>query len=579
MRSVTIYSQTFKTYIMIKKLQFAISLGILAMANLSDANAQVIFSENFNNPSWKSSWTLIDNDGNTPNANVAIFTDAWIALPDSTGGDSAAASTSWYTPAGTSDDYLISPVIALTTNNQVSWDGRATDPNFRDGYELRISTTTPTIAGFMANPALFTIANENNTSTRRVVDLGAAGYANQNVYLAWINNSTDLNVLLIDNIVVETAASFDVQLVAAQRISEYALLPNEQSPNLLFAGIVSNGGSSTLSNVELKYTVLQGTSVVFEDSSSISTLAPGDDSLIFDLSSFAPSAPGDYTVQYEASHDSTDNVLTNNILTTQPVTITDTTFSRAFADSSTTSLGIGAGTAGELGSVYQLISADTLTNVQVYIRNGNGNMTNQPLSANIRAFSNGLPGAILASSDTITYTNSGAGWANLTFMNNGGMVTLPADSFFVGIVEGDSNITIGTTPTKFVANTNFVTFGTTPWTPNENFNFLVTYLIRANFGNGVLTNISDVANVQSANFDVYPNPSNGEVLVSISNEANLKSIDLKVLDIQGKVILEKTLAGQSIIQETLDLTSLDKGIYFIQTITGQEINTKKVILK
>lgn len=565
---------------MIKKLQITICLGVTLMTGLSNTNAQVVFSEDFNGANSLTGWTLINNDGNTPNVGVAVINDAWVKLIDSTAtNDSAMYSTSWYTPAGTSDDYLITPSIALTTNNQVSWDARATDPNFRDGYELRISTTTPTVAGFLANPALVVIANENNTSTRRFFDLAAAGYASQNVYLAWRNNSTDMNLLIVDNILVEVAPKFDIELIAAQRISEYALLPDEQSSNLLFAGLVANNGSSVINNVELKYTVLQGATTIFEDSTSISTLAPGDDSVLIDLSSFAPSVLASYTIEYEVSHDSVDNVLTNNVLTTQPVIITDTVLSRAFADTTNSSLGIGSGAFGELGSVYALSAADTLTSLQVYITNVSGSMTNQPLSANIRAFNNGLPGAIIASSDSITYTNSGASWANLSFSNNGGMVTLPADSFFVGVVERDSNITLGTTPTKFIANTNFVIFGTNPWRANEAYNFTVTYLIRANFGPSILTNIERFSNQESTSFDVFPNPSNGEFLVSIDNAKNVRNIQLKVLDIQGKVVAEKSLIGSALIKEQMDLRKLEKGIYFIQTITGNEMTTKKLILK
>ncbi|MBN4062354.1 T9SS type A sorting domain-containing protein, partial [Bacteroidales bacterium AH-315-I05] len=65
---------------------------------------------------------------------------------------------------------------------------------------VRISTTTPDIAGFNANAALLSITAENQTWTKRAVDLQAAGYSNQAVYIAFRNNSDDKFLLGIDNV-------------------------------------------------------------------------------------------------------------------------------------------------------------------------------------------------------------------------------------------------------------------------------------------------------------------------------------------------------------------------------------------
>lgn len=168
------------------------------------ANSQIIFSEDFQG-GMPGTWTTIDNDGQTVDANLAaLFTEAWVIVddPDATG-DSLAGSTSWYSPPGTADDWLITPSIALTSNNTLAWEEKAQDPLYPDGYELRISTTTPTIAAFNANAPLFTIAaGSGGAWASRSVDLQAMGYSNQNVYLAWRNNSTDQFILYIDDIVI-----------------------------------------------------------------------------------------------------------------------------------------------------------------------------------------------------------------------------------------------------------------------------------------------------------------------------------------------------------------------------------------
>ena len=85
----------------------------------------------------------------------------------------------------------------------VSWVATAPDPSFADGYEVRVSTTTPDVPGFMANAPIFTIASELTTYQPHTVDLAAAGYANQQIYIAFRNNSDDKFILMVDDVVVD----------------------------------------------------------------------------------------------------------------------------------------------------------------------------------------------------------------------------------------------------------------------------------------------------------------------------------------------------------------------------------------
>ncbi|MDO5509216.1 MAG: choice-of-anchor J domain-containing protein [Weeksellaceae bacterium] len=154
-------------------------------------------------------WTVIDVDANTPSATVASYmTDAWVVLDqggtpnlDGPEGNFVAVSTSDYTPAGTSNDWLISPVIELPTGNiSVFWNARAQDPNYRDGYELRLAPN----AGNSPEDftvTLLSVAEESSTWANRSASLNE--YVGTSVRLAWVNNSTDKFLLLIDNILVD----------------------------------------------------------------------------------------------------------------------------------------------------------------------------------------------------------------------------------------------------------------------------------------------------------------------------------------------------------------------------------------
>lgn len=390
-------------------------------------------------------------------------------------------------------------------------------------------------------------------------------------------NGTFYDDIAIDDISVKNAASYEISLNAVNRLSEYTQLPSIQTDSIVFAAIVENLGADTLKNVKVNYSVRRGAAVVYTDSSSLAILAPAAMNTVVKLANYVPALTGTYSVDYVVSHANVDANLTNNALTSDSLLVTDTVMARDNG-TFTGSLGIGSGTGGELGSVYELNVADTLSSVSVYIRNGGGSMTNQPLSLNVRNFVNGIPGNIIATSDTITYTNAGASFVTLTFQNVGGYIALPADSFFVGVVEVDSNVTIGTTPTKFVPKTNFVIFGTNAWAPNENYNFNVTYGIRPIFGTPSGTvGANEIVNATST-IRVYPNPTNGLVTLNITDDNKIGNVQLEIMDITGKVVYNNNYFGANMVQEQIDLSNLNKGMYFLRTTINGNSSVQKVTI-
>ncbi|MBB5334580.1 T9SS-dependent choice-of-anchor J family protein [Chryseobacterium koreense] len=169
-----------------------------------------IFQENFDGQGpGIGAWTVIDNDGLTPAANVSFISNGWNRI-DRQGangnfggpaGNFAAMSTSWYNPAGTSDDWLITPQIALPSQAAfLQWDSKAQDPAYRDGYKVMLAPNGGnTIADFTVT--LFTISQENSDWITRQQSL--APYAGTTVRIAFVNNSNDMFMLLMDNISVQ----------------------------------------------------------------------------------------------------------------------------------------------------------------------------------------------------------------------------------------------------------------------------------------------------------------------------------------------------------------------------------------
>jgi PKD repeat protein len=234
MNKITIY---FFTFIM-----------LFLMWNIS--KAQVIFLENFNSGGMPSTFTLIDNDGLTPAGNVSYFTNAWIVRGDfGNAADSVAASTSWYDPAGASDDWMITPAIQVGQNAELRWNARAVDADYPDGYQVLISTTGTAINDF--TDTIFFVTAENPSWTEHVIDLMAEGYADTTIYIAFRNNSDDMFILLIDDIKVRTVPAQDVTITYIVIAAPSCNLTSTESVTIT----LKNTGLNDVSNFPVSYTV------------------------------------------------------------------------------------------------------------------------------------------------------------------------------------------------------------------------------------------------------------------------------------------------------------------------------------
>ena len=86
-------------------------------------------------------FTYIDNDGNTPapDTESSGFDKgvAWTSIYLSEEKNRVACSTSWYSPAGTSDDWMILPPLKVDNEKtRLKWKAKASDPYMSDGYSV-----------------------------------------------------------------------------------------------------------------------------------------------------------------------------------------------------------------------------------------------------------------------------------------------------------------------------------------------------------------------------------------------------------------------------------------------------------
>ena len=160
-----------------------------------------VYTEDFQN-GLPVNYTIVDNDGFTPDASVIDFADAWIELVDpDNASDTIVGSTSFFDPVGQADRWLITPAITLSgSGNFLYWDAKSHDPSFLDSYFILASKTDDAIASFTDTVEI--INDESSDWTYRQADLSAAGLDNETVHIAFVNRTFDGFKLYLDSISV-----------------------------------------------------------------------------------------------------------------------------------------------------------------------------------------------------------------------------------------------------------------------------------------------------------------------------------------------------------------------------------------
>ncbi len=81
------------------------------------------------------------------------------------------------------------------------------------------------------------------------------------------------------------------------------------------------------------------------------------------------------------------------------------------------------------------------------------------------------------------------------------------------------------------------------------------------------------------NFNVYPNPSNGNFNITFE-VINTDSVDIKLFDIRGRLVEEKAYKNTpSTFSEELNLQGINAGLYLLQVQNENKRTTKKLIVK
>ena len=223
---------------MIKQTLFAVTLlGTQAFAQTE------IYNEDFQS-GLPVAYTIVDNDGLTPNAAVAEYTEAWIELTDpEDANDTIMGSTSYFDPVGQADRWLITPAISLGAYGNIAyWEAKSHDDSFPDDYIVLVSSTDAQIASF--TDTLLMVYSEYPTWTTREGNLSELGLDNQTVHLAFVNRTDDGFKLYIDDIRVEMEDPSGIDELESVKITAS---PNPTSGMIHVSGIQSISSACVLS--------------------------------------------------------------------------------------------------------------------------------------------------------------------------------------------------------------------------------------------------------------------------------------------------------------------------------------------
>lgn len=285
------------------------------------ANAQT-WSEDFSSataPGLPAGWLQNNVDGHTVTTSLASYsftTKAWVtkniststSIPDAAAHGKIAASTSWYSPAGVSNDWLITPSFTVPTNGVLQWDALAPDASFPDGYSVKISTTGTLTTDFSTN--LLTVPAENSTWKQRSINLNT--YAGQTVRIAFINNSNDMDLLFVDNVsvIVPPADDIKASVVGPTGSAVWGMVGTTKP----ITGTMKNNGLSTVTSYTAKYS--DGTTTASSVFSGLS-LTYGQTHNFTISPSFSITAPQETKikvwVEYTGDADQTNDTLSTTV--------------------------------------------------------------------------------------------------------------------------------------------------------------------------------------------------------------------------------------------------------------------------
>lgn len=189
------------------------------------SNAQsVIFNRTFEEANPLQGFVLENIDRATPadTSWKTLVDSAWILRHTDASANKAAIATSAYSTSKTANDWLITPEIRLGKASKVYFSYKSLTAQKNEKLEVYISTTEQTSGGCILNPMLQEyVSNQTSQFETASIDLAAAGYSNQRVFIGFRYHTNQGDKLALDNLKVTEDSTQFVNLTFTVNMSNY----------------------------------------------------------------------------------------------------------------------------------------------------------------------------------------------------------------------------------------------------------------------------------------------------------------------------------------------------------------------
>ena len=353
--------------------------------------------------------------------------------------------------------------------------------------------------------------------------------------------------------------------------SSYSQIPLSMIPNstgIIFQSYVFNNGNLAQDSIRL-----HASATGFTSQSTAVNLESLEQDTLQCSERFQPTSTGTYQLDFYLMSDSVTTVTKS-----KSIEITDYIYARDDneIDAVNSLLPSGDGISSwERGTIYDIYESNTLYAIDAYIHNAT--TANAKIQGKIYLYQDDQS-FFLDETNLLSVTASD-GWQSIKFANP---VSLDAESQYLITVGGDGSalndtLRIGSSGSVqssygyivyngwVDSNGTTATDGTTGSTP----------MVRMNMNPDVPGPTSIKDNLYSA-FNVYPNPNNGILNISLTNSSDKQTIEIK--NIIGQTVYSQIASNSS--TTTINLSDINKGIYTVSLINENgNSSAKKIIIQ
>jgi hypothetical protein len=376
----------------------------------------------------------------------------------------------------------------------------------------------------------------------------------------------------VDDVKLTTPDDYDLEMTGAYWGSTgfwgarlpYYQIPLAQLTTIDFGGIVSNLGALDQTDVVFTASLTGG---AYTGTSAASTVVAGSlDTLDVTTPLTPPATVANHVVNLAVSSGATDAAPANNAVASA-ATISVNNFVYARDKGTLASGSFNQGQGFEVGNIFDMYAAATLRGIDVVIHP----QAVAGAEMYVKLYSiDPATGDFLFVDESAPYALTTANLGQKITLTLSGPVQLNADEAYLIVAgsNGDGGATddliVGTAGVSEAQTSYYFDMTDQTWYYTTS-----TPMVRMNFD--PVLSINEVVNAFGLN--VYPNPANEVINVSLSKSTNAT---ISVVDVAGKVVKTSSING---LTSTINASDLTNGVYYVTITDGTSVATEKVVIK